>query len=119
MQLRLVHQRGVSIINKDYEILRDIALDHNLCPVQRDCILKVAQEIQDGVYVRKPCKVGDTVWAINRGEIMKCHVTFISTTIWVSADEDAWGREFFAEEFGESVFTDLQSAQDSLKGEAR
>ena len=116
MSLWFVHQRGINIINKDYEILRDIALDHNLCPTQRDCILKVAQEIQDGIYVRMPCKVGDTVWAINRGEIMKCHVTFIGTTIWVSADEDAFGREFFIEEFGESVFTDLQSAKDFLKG---
>ena len=86
--------------------------------MQRDCALKVAQEIQDGIYVKIPCKVGDTVWVIDRTKIIQCHVTVIGATIWVSADEDAYGREFFIEEFGESVFTDLQSAKDFLKGEA-
>ena len=105
----------------DYEILQDIITDHELCKTQENELAKVVELLKADRLIELPCKVGDTVWAIRYGEetdyivvpmfILEIHV-YEHGVFFVPSENI---RAFRLKDFGITVFTTEEKAEEALK----
>lgn len=74
---------------------------------------------EQGLLIKLPCKVGDTVFDISFGEIEEYEIEGMK---FVSDDKLAYEVDtgiIMADEFGKKVFTSKEAAEEALKGGER
>ena len=93
---------------------------------ENDYFISVQEKLREyedaekqGLLLRFPCKVGDTVYMIHHQKVYeakvtnKCHV--VKNILYISCEDSYWINNICCDDFGKTVFLTQEEAEQKLK----